>query len=150
MANTYYAVYEHIAFSTKARVAALSDAIRPDLFAYLAGTLKNQGCFPLIIGGLSEHVHLLIRKRGTLLTSDLVKEIKRSSSIWLKKHGAACGKFSWQVGYGAFSVSYWDLEKIRVYIANQEEHHRHMTWEEEYRKLLKKHGVEFDERYFLD
>lgn len=136
MANTYYGVYEHIVFSTKNRSRVLTPAICADLFAYLAGTVKNQGCQLIIIGGFRNHIHLLVRKRNTLLTSDLVKELKRTSSSWLKKKGVAYGKFSWQVGYGAFSVSYWDLNKIKAYIKNQEIHHSKMSWEDEYRKLL--------------
>jgi putative transposase len=150
MANTYYSVYEHIVFSVKKRVRVLSPKIRKELFSYVAGAIGNLGCFPLIVGGWWDHVHILVRKRSTVLTSDLVKEIKRTSSKWLKGKGVAYGKFSWQVGYGAFSISFWDVDKIIAYIDQQEKHHEKMRCEDEYRKLLKRHGVKFDERYFLD
>jgi len=150
MANSYYAVYEHIVFSTKNRVNWFSPEFRPELFAYFAGAIKNQNCHSLIVGGHDNHVHLLLRKHGDLRTRDLVKELKRNSSIWMKEKGVGFRKFYWQTGFGAFSVSYWDLEKIANYIRNQAEHHGRMSWGVEYKKLLIKHGVEFDERYYLD
>jgi len=128
----------------------LTPQIREELFPYLAKAIKNQGCQAIIVGGFYEHIHLLVHKKSTLLTSDLVKEIKRTSSMWLKEKGVAYGKFNWQIGYGAFSVSFWDLKKIVAYIKDQDKHHQEMKWEDEYRKLLKKHGIEFDERYYLD
>ena len=150
MANTYYSVYEHIVFSTKNRMRVFTPQIREKVFAYLSGAIKNQGCKALIVGGFWDHIHIVVHKRSTLLTGDLVKEIKRTSSKWLKEKGVAYGKFSWQIGYGAFSVSFWDLDKIIKYIKEQEKHHQKMRWEDEYRKLLKKHGIEYDERYFLE
>jgi putative transposase len=150
MANSYYWVYEHICFSTKERMPLLIPEVRKELFAYLVGGIKSQNCFPIIVGGFRKHVHLLVRKNPSCTTAELVKEIKRTSSKWLKDKGVGYGKFNWQAGYGAFSVSHWDLEKVRGYIENQETHHSKMSWEEEYRKLLIKHGVEFDERYVLD
>ena len=150
MANTYYSVYEHIVFGTKSRMKVLTPQIREELFPYLATAIKNQGCQAIIVGGFYEHIHLLVHKKSTLLTSDLVKEIKRTSSMWLKEKGVAYGKFSWQIGYGAFSVSFWDLNKIVSYIKDQDKHHQRMKWEDEYRKLLKKHGIDFDEKYYLD
>jgi putative transposase len=150
MAHSYYQVYEHICFSVKDRLPLLTPEIRKELFAYLAGGVKNQNCFPVIVGGYREHVHLPIRKTAACATSDLVKEWKRISTYWLREKGVGYGKFSWQAGYGAFSISHWDVEKVKDYIENQETHHAHMGWEDEYRKLLVKHGVEFDERYILD
>ena len=106
MEHTYYSVYEHIVFSTKHRMRVLSTEIQPELFAYLAGGVKNQGCEVLVVGGELEHVHLLVRKSNTLLTGDLVKEIKRTSSKWMKGKHITLRNFGWQSGYGAFSVSY--------------------------------------------
>lgn len=150
MAHTYYAVYEHICFSTKNRVDALQGEFRAQAFQFLGGSVKSQGCILLIVGGMGDHVHLLVRKKSTLPTPDLVKEIKRTSSTWLSDKGVPEGRFHWQIGYGAFSISYWDVEKIRKYIDNQEQHHQKVDWATEYRKLLIKHGVEFDEQYYLD
>ena len=150
MANSFFSDYKHIVFSTKHREHWLQPDIMPEVHRYLGGAIKEHGCIPLIVGGVTNHVHILARMKNDLLTKDLVKEIKRTSTNWLNAKGIAWGKFHWQDGYGAFSISYWDVEKIRAYIENQEEHHRRMTWEEELHKLLVKHGVEFDERYYLD
>ena len=150
MANSYYSVYEHIVFSTKHRMDWLFPEIAPEVHAYLGGGVRDWDCIPLIVGGTANHVHLLVRKKSTIASADLIKEIKRSSSAWLNERGVARGNFHWQDGYGAFSISYWDVDKIVKYISNQEAHHRRMNWEDEFRKLLVKHGVEFDERYYLD
>lgn len=150
MANSYYSVYEHIVFSTKHRKHWLNPDLAPQLHQYLGGAVNRAGGHSLIVGGTSNHVHLLLRKKSTLASADLVKEIKRASSAWLSVQGVASGKFHWQDGFGAFSISYWDLEKIRSYILNQEKHHQRMSWEAEFRKLLIKHGEEFDERYAFD
>ncbi len=150
MANAYYAVYEHIVFSTRRRTEWITDELAPKLFAYLAGAVKAQGCQVLLVGGHRNHVHLLVRKKGEVRTPDLVKEIKRTSSHWVKTESLASRNFYWQRGYGAFSVSYEALDRIRSYIQHQAEHHRKMTWEEEYRRILKKGGVVYDERYYLE
>jgi REP element-mobilizing transposase RayT len=92
----------------------------------------------------------MARRSNQILTADLMKEIKRSATLWMKSNNHAPAAFRWQEGYGAFSVSYWDVEKIAQYIKNQKEHHKKMSWEDEYRKLLKKHGVEYDEKYLWD
>ena len=150
MGHTYFAVYQHITFSTKQRQRILDDAIRCELFPYLAAAVRKQGCKCLIAGGRLEHIHLLVGMSPILLTANLIKEIKRTSSMWIKSKGVDYRGFAWQSGYGAFSVSYSGLKKVTDYIANQEEHHRQMTWEEELRGLLTRHGIEFDERYYLD
>ncbi len=150
MANSYHALFAHVAFSTQGRVAWLSEAKLADVHAFIAGVARKLKCEAIIIGGTENHVHGLVRVPTTVCAADLVKEMKRVSGGWLNQRGVAGGKFHWQVGYGAFSVSRWDVAKIAQYIADQETHHRKMTWEEEYRKLLKRHGVEYDPRYYLD
>ena len=107
-------------------------------------------CLCLIVGGHREHVHLLYRESSSRRPADVIKEMKRQSTIRMKENHYVPEDFRWQTGYGVFSISYWDLEKIQTYIQNQEIHHRKMTWDVEYRKLLERHGVEYDERYFLD
>ena len=107
-------------------------------------------CHCLIVGGHHEHIHLLYRKPSGLLTSDMIKELKRQSSLWFKENNHVEPDFHWQSGYGAFSISYWDLDKLNSYIRNQADHHREVTWEEEYRCLLEQHGIKYDERFFLD
>lgn len=147
MTHTYFAVYEHIVFSTKERRDCFTKELQGELFPYFAKAIENRGARAVVVGGHRNHVHLLIGMGKGVLTSDLVREIKRTSSIWLK--GKGVDDFAWQVGYGAFSVSYSNLDQVRAYIANQEEHHRVLTWEEEYRMLLERHGIVFDERFYL-
>jgi REP-associated tyrosine transposase len=149
MAHSFYSCYEHMVFSSKNRTPFLTAENSREIFSYLAGAIQNMGCHCLLVGGHHEHVHLLYRKSSTILTMDLVKELKRQSAISLKDQGLVVPGFSWQTGYGAFSISHWDVENIRHYIANQESHHHVKSWEEELRELLEKHGVEYDERFFL-
>ena len=150
MAHSYYASYEHAVFSSKHRRPFLTHENKDRIFAYLAKAIIGSGCQCLIVEGHQEHVHLLYRKGKEIHTKDLLKEIKRQSCIWAKEEGLVSPEFYWQTGYGAFSISYWDLKKIKNYIVGQEAHHSKMTWDDEYRKLLKKHGIEFDERFFLN
>ncbi len=150
MAHSYYAVYEHTVFSSKNRIPFLTSENEEDVFRYLASSLKGQGCCSLAVGGHVEHIHLLYRRPSTLPTPDLLKEVKRQSGISLKENNKLQQDFYWQEGYGAFSISYWDLEKIGGHINKQKMHHEDKSWEKEYRQLLKKHGVEYDERFFLD
>ncbi len=150
MTHTYYQSYEHIVFSTKNRLRYLHDEVQLEVFPYLATAIRNQGCMCLIVGGAEDHIHLLVRRSGHLLTCDLVKEIKRTSTLWLKQKGGSTADFGWQSGYGGFSVSYSNLDKVMHYIQTQKKHHAKMSWEEEYRLLLEKNGVEYDPRYYLD
>ena len=144
-------IYVHVVFSTKERRAFLQDeAIRNELHHYLGGACNNLGCPVLRVGGTADHVHILCRLGRTISVADLVKELKRDSSQWLKTKSAALVDFYWQSGYGAFSVSPSHVELLRRYIANQEEHHRQVTFQDEFRRLLKKYGLDWDERYVWD
>lgn len=149
MSHTYFADYHHIVFSTKNREPHLTPEFEKELHPYLAAAINEQHCRALLVGGLRDHIHALVSMGKTFLTSDLVKEIKRTSSIWAKEKASHLREFAWQEGYGAFSVSYSNLDQVREYILHQDTHHRQMSWEDEYRALLKRHGIEFDERYFL-
>jgi REP element-mobilizing transposase RayT len=140
----------HLVFSTKDRQPLLGASIRPALHAYLATVTRNAGCECYRVGGVANHVHLAIRFSRTLTIADLVEELKTSSSKWLKTQSPELSSFSWQRGYGAFSVGPSDLEALRAYIDNQEEHHRTRTFQDEYRAFLTKYGIEFDERYVWD
>jgi len=151
MAQSLSAVYLHLVFSTKNRYPFLRDAvIRNEMHAYLGGITKTLGCPPLIVGGVEDHVHLLCRMARGITQSDWVKEIKRVSSIWIKHRDPASAGFAWQAGYGVFSVSAWMLERTREYIVNQEPHHHQQTFQDEYRALLGKHGIEWDEHFVWD
>jgi REP element-mobilizing transposase RayT len=117
---------------------------------YLIGTLKNLDCPSVIVTPVADHVHILCNLSRTISIAKLVQEIKTSSSARIKEEGGAAADFAWQNGYGAFSVSQSNMEKVRQYIENQEEHHRRRTFQEEYRELLRRHKIEFDERYIWD
>ena len=141
----------HLVFSTKNRVPFLKDPIlRARLYAYMAGVLQNIGCEPILINGVEDHVHLLCNFSRTVTVAEVVEEVKRNPSKWIKEQGAAYQDFYWQSGYGVFSVSQSKVEQVRDYIAGQEEHHRKVTFQDEYRALCRKHGVEVDERYVWD
>ena len=150
MSQSLSKIIVHIIFSTKNRLACISPEIRHELYPYMATVLKNMDCPAIIIGGTSDHVHILCVLSKKLSIADLVEEVKKPTSIWLKSKGAMFGKFYWQKGYGAFSVSQSKVKTVREYINNQERHHRKMTFEEELRGFLNKHEVDFDERYIWD
>jgi REP element-mobilizing transposase RayT len=144
-------LYVHITFSTKNRQPFLKDKpFRDRIHAYLKGICDKQGSPSLRVGGVVDHVHILCRLSKTLDVSTLIREIKRDSSKWIKGENSQLADFYWQQGYGAFSVSPSHAEPLKQYIANQEEHHRRETFQDEFRRLCKKYGVEIDERYVWD
>jgi REP element-mobilizing transposase RayT len=124
--------------------------LREELFRYLGGTSNGLGCPIVRVGGFIDHVHLLCRLGRTITIADLVKELKRESSLWIKPKSPALEEFHWQNGYGAFSVSPSHVDALRAYIDNQEEHHRVDTFQDEFRRLLRKYHLEWDERYVWD
>jgi putative transposase len=139
----------HIIFSTKHRRPLLRpDKVRCEIYAYLAGTLKNLGRDPIKIGGTADHVHILSSLSKTVALADLIQRLKGSSSKVLKEKGIR--GFNWQNGYGAFSVSESSVASVAAYVDNQEKHHRKLTFQEEFRALLQKHRVAFDEQYLWD
>jgi putative transposase len=140
----------HLVFSTKDRAPLLCASVRPALHAYLATVARGVDCECYRVGGVADHVHLAVRVSRTATTAKLVEELKTSSSKWLKTQSTALGSFSWQRGYGAFSVGPSDLDALRHYIDAQEEHHRTRTFQDEYRAFLMKYGIEYDERYVWD
>ena len=143
-------VIVHVVFSTKNRQPVLGASVRPSLHAYLATVARNMGCECYRVGGVSDHVHLAVRLPRTLTVAGVVEELKTSSSKWLKTQSTSLAEFAWQRGYGAFSVSPSDLDALQSYIDSQEEHHRARTFQEEYRALLTRSAVQFDERYVWD
>ena len=140
----------HIIFSTKERHRFLDLEIRPRLHAYLATIARNVGCEAYRVGGVSDHVHLAVRLPRTITVASLVEELKTSSSKWLKTQSNRLSDFSWQRGYGCFSVGPTDLDALRAYIDNQEEHHKTRTFEDELRMFLKKYGMAHDEKHMWD
>jgi putative transposase len=138
----------HLIFSTKHREPFITPDVHDRLFAYLAGTLNKMRCPALRVGGVADHVHVLFVLSKTMTLSKVVEELKKESSKWAKT--AIHPKFYWQTGYGAFSVSASNEPAVGDYIANQERHHRRMTFQQEFREFLQKHGIEYDERYVWD
>jgi REP element-mobilizing transposase RayT len=143
-------IYLHLVFSTKERRPYIrDDAIRIEAHHYLGGTCNNLDCPILRVGGTEDHVHVLCRLGRTITVANLVKELKRESSQWLKTK-PDLEEFSWQNGYGAFSVSPSHVDALRAYIENQEGHHRKETFQDGFRRLLTKYQIEWDERYVWD
>jgi putative transposase len=151
MSQSLANVLVHIAFSTKDRRALLQNADRRDeMHRYLAGISANLDCPAIIVGGATDHVHLLANQSRTITLAEWVKELKRASSLWAKSKNSQWSLFQWQAGYGAFSVSQSQKERVQEYIQTQEEHHLQLSFQDELRQILKKHGVGFDERYVWD
>ena len=144
-------VYLHLIFSTKNRARLLQNGtLRQELQAYLGGTCNQLDSPTLIVGGVEDHVHILCRLSRRRSISELVRELKRESSKWVKRKDASLSEFRWQEGYGAFSISPAHVDALREYISTQEEHHRKESFQDELRRLLKKYDVDFDERYVWD
>ena len=146
MSHTYAQNVVHVVFSTKDRYKAIHGEFRPKLWAYVTGICRKLDIYVHSIGGMEDHIHLLIQVPPVLTLSKAVATIKANSSRWASEQGH---KFAWQQGYGAFSVSASVIPVVVRYIQNQEEHHKKMNFEAEFVALLKKHGVEFDPKYVL-
>jgi REP element-mobilizing transposase RayT len=140
----------HLVFSTKDREPRITDAVREPLHAYMATVLQNRGCTPVLINSVDDHTHLLFDLARTASISQIVQDVKTASSKWIKAQGAEFAGFAWQSGYGAFAVSESNTGAVREYIADQREHHREKSFQEEYRQFLERHRIAFDERYVWD
>ncbi len=150
MPQSLSSILLHLVFSTKDRTPWLDADIREKTHAFLAGTVRQCGCEAYRVGGVADHVHLAIRLSRTLSVADLVKEIKTASSKWIKEQSPARHDFSWQHGYGVFSLGMSQKQTLLNYIDHQEEHHRTQSFQEEYRNFLSRYGIDFDERYLWD
>jgi putative transposase len=140
----------HLIYSTKNRSPCLDRAVLPRLFAYQAGILKEWDSPALVIAGAADHVHALLCLSKNHALAKVIEEVKKSSSKWLKTQAISLHDFHWQAGCGAFSVSQSNVETVKRYIEKQEEHHRERSFQEELLGLLKRHGIEYDERYLWD
>ena len=138
----------HLVWSTKDRRSLIHPEVKPRLHAYLAETVRATGCECPRVGGTADHVHLAVGLTRTVTVASLVNEVKSNSSRWM--HEQAIQNFAWQQGYGVFSVGPKDVDKLTQYIDTQEEHHRKRSFQEEYRAMLVRYGVPFDERYVWD
>lgn len=142
-------IYLHLVFSTKDRQPLIGTEVQPRLHAYLAGTLNAIHCPAIQVGGMPDHVHLLFRLSRTVTVADVVKASKVESSKWMKENTSQ-PQFAWQAGYGVFSVSASQVDTVTHYIANQAEHHQARTFQDEFRKFLENHQIEYDEAYVWD
>ena len=147
MANTYTQIHIQTVFAVKYRSSLLKKEWRADLFRYMTEVLQSNGHKMLAIGGVEDHVHMFFGFRPTETLSDLVRDVKRSSTLWINNNHLLLRRFSWQEGFGAFSYSRNQIRIICNYINSQEEHHRKTTFMEEYIKTLEDFGVDYDKRY---
>lgn len=150
MPGSFVSLYCHVVFSTKDRARLIDDELQPRLFQYMGGTLRKLGGSLIAAGGVPDHVHLLVSMGKQESVSDMLRDIKANSSGWIHETFPDRRSFAWQSGYGAFSVSYSQIEVVRGYLAKQQEHHRVKTFQEEFVALLKKHHIEFDEQHIWD
>jgi REP element-mobilizing transposase RayT len=150
MANTYSRTYVHCVFAVKGREYNLHSSFRQRVFEYMSAVLKNDGVYPLAIGGWKDHVHIFFDLPTTRTISDIVRNVKAVTSKWINEQGFLKGKFSWQEGYGSFSHSFAEKGRVIEYIRNQEMHHAKTSFKEEYISFLKDYDISFDERYLFD
>ena len=147
MAHTLTNLLTHVVFSTSGRAPLLADAMRPGVHAYIGGILREMHAVPIAIGGTVDHVHLLTRLPADLSVADCLRVVKANSSRWVKEQWPERRLFAWQGGYGAFSVSESSRGEVIRYIQDQALHHQRISYQDEFLALLKKHDLEFDERY---
>ena len=150
MPQTFTCLHYHLIFSTKHRLPLITADLQPRLFEYVGGILRNHDSCLLAAGGVADHVHLLARLSKTASVADSLRVIKANSSKWVHEEFPNLKDFAWQTGYGAFAVSYSTLAAVKRYLARQEEHHRKLTFQDEFREFLRKHELEWDERYVWD
>jgi putative transposase len=147
MANSYTSLFAHIIFSTHNREPLLKSALRERLFAYMGGIARENKIKAISIGGVMDHVHMLILIPASIPVAKAIQLVKGGSSKWLHENITLMKNFAWQEGYGAFSISASQVPEVVSYIAGQEEHHRIKSFQEEYLSFLKEYNVEYDERY---
>ncbi|HEX6962708.1 MAG TPA: IS200/IS605 family transposase [Lacipirellula sp.] len=150
MAQSLSNILLHIVFSTKHRQPFIDEGIERELFKYLATACNTLGCPTHRIGSTEDHIHIACTLGRTIAVSKLIQEIKQDSSQWMKLQGRPYSEFGWQDGYDAFSIGRSQLEDLRVYIARQREHHARESFQDEYRRLLDRYQIDYDERYVWD
>ena len=144
-------IYVHIVYATKLRYPYFQDRdIRRESHKYIAKIIQEKDSFPVIVNGVDNHIHILCHLSKNISIAELVGAVKRSSSKWLKTKGGVFSDFSWQRGYAAFSVGEKHNKRLKKYIENQEEHHKGIDFQTEYRDLLEEYGIEYDEQYVWD
>ncbi|MDD3533192.1 MAG: IS200/IS605 family transposase [Candidatus Cloacimonadaceae bacterium] len=149
MPNTYTQIYIHYVFATEVRSRLLAEERQKELYDYSAGIIKELNCFLQCIGGMEDHIHILVGLHPTLSVSEFAQKVKANTSKFINKKAWLIGKFSWQKGFGAFSVSQSGLGEVRNYIKNQKEHHRGQSFADEYQTLLTRYRIDFDKKYLF-
>lgn len=149
MANSFLSLHVHVVFSTKNRERWIHENIENELWSYMAGIIRTHGGKALQIGGMEDHIHILMMIPATIALSDFIKRIKGESSKWLSQSYTEMRGFHWQDGYGAFSIGQSQIPQTITYIQNQKEHHRQNTFEQEYKSFLEKHGISYNEKFAL-
>lgn len=147
MANTYTQIHIHFVFVVQFRKGLIDAKWENELYKYITAIVQNNDHKVISINGMPDHIHLLIGLRPSQSISDLMKDVKQGSSLWINKKKLTQGKFAWQKGFGAFAISKSHLKKTIFYIKNQKEHHRNISFREEYLSFLKFHNIDFEERY---
>ena len=147
MSQSFVQFYAHIVFHTKNNLVLIRPEIEVELYSYLGGILKTYKSNPILIGGTSDHIHILCTLPKNMAPADLVEEIKKSSSKWIKTKGAPYKNFYWQDGYGGFSVSNSGVDSVKKYIVNQKKHHEKVSFMEEYKNLLDAYGILYEDRF---
>ena len=150
MAGTFTNLLYHIVFSTKHRQPLITAGLQEELYKYMGGIIRGEGGTLLEIGGMPDHVHLLTRFKADKSVSHMLQLIKANSSKWANERSEQNSRFAWQTGYAAFSVSESQVGAVRDYVRRQEEHHRRSSFQEELLALLRKHEIDYDERYLWD
>lgn len=150
MAQSLSNILLHIVFSTKNRQPFIDESIERELFKYVATVARTLHCPTHGIGAADDHIHIACSLARTMAVSQLIQEIKQDSSQWMKRQGTSYAEFAWQNGYGAFSIGQSQLGYLQRYIANQREHHRRESFQDELRRLLQRYEIEYDERYLWE
>jgi putative transposase len=149
MPQSFGSLHCHLVFSTKQRLPQITADIQPRLFEYIGGILRNHSSCLIAAGGMPDHVHLLVSLGRTVAAAEAVRLIKSNSSAWMHNE-LSLPDFRWQDGYGAFAVSYSTIDSVKLYLANQVQHHTHKTFQDEFLEFLRRHELEWDERYIWD
>ena len=150
MAGTFTKIYLQIIFAVKGRHALLDKSWHVDLCKYISGIITEKKNKPIIVNGHRDHIHAFIGYKPSIPLPDLVRDMKSCSTAFINDNKFVRGKFSWQEGYGAFSYSHSHIDRVYKYVLNQEEHHKKLSFKEEYLSLLKKFNIPFEERYLFD
>lgn len=150
MAGTFSQIYIQVIFAVKGRSSLINLRWEEELFKYISGIITNKGQKLLAINGMPDHIHILIGMRPSCCISDLVREIKKSSTDFIHQKKFVKGRFLWQEGYGAFSYSHSSLDNVILYIQNQKEHHRKRTFKEEYKEFLNNYQIEHKDEYLFE